>query len=224
MASKRGRPPEIVQRKPGQGLPIGSRIDDMQPTSRAILEVARRLLIQDGIKAVTMAGVAREAHVDVTTVAYHFRTRDGLIEALMDSLYAEPVADLVEEAISLPSLTDRWHAYLQAARKMWAQSEPQGGAVAPDTQAYFDISAHALRTPALRERLAGLQSWKVDAFLETFVTEDLPDSKAIGEFIFAAIDGIELHQAIAGEDFPLEDIMQLFERLILTLIDSSDGH
>jgi AcrR family transcriptional regulator len=191
----------------------------MQPTSRGILEAAHQILVSDGIKAVTIARVARQAHVDVTTVAYHFQTRAGLIEALMDSLYAEPLADLFEEAPQLPFLPQRWHAYLEAVRRMWGPdtADPQG--VAADTQAYFDIAAHSLRTPVLRERLAALQGWKVDEFLQALGGTDIPGAKALGEFIFAAIDGIELHKAIAGQDFPTEDVLNLLERLVLPLID-----
>ncbi len=88
-----------------------------------------------------------------------------------------------------------------------------------DTQAHFDVAAYSLRRPALRHRLAALQSWKVDAFLRTFGDEDVAGAKALGESIFAAIDGIELHQAIGGEAFPLDEVMDLLERLVLSVIE-----
>lgn len=49
------------------------------------------------------AGVARASCVGVTAVTCHFQTREGLMEALMDFLYADPVADLVEETRDLPN-------------------------------------------------------------------------------------------------------------------------
>lgn len=213
MGRGRGRPREVVHREPGEGKPLDERASQMQATSRTILQAAHQLLVSDGIKAVTMAGVARTAFVDVTTVTYHFQTREGLIEALMDHLYAEPIADLVEEARDLPDVQDRWHAYLQAVRRMY---RPDGAATgtAPDTQAYFDIAAHALRTQSLRLRLACLQNWKVEAFLAELATDDVPSVEALGQFIFAAIDGIELHQAIDPDGFPVEAVLGLLEELV----------
>lgn len=191
----------------------------MQATGRTILQAAHQLLISGGIKAVTMAGVARASYVDVTTVTYHFQTREGLIEALMDFLHTEPVADLVEEAHDLPDVQDRWHAYLLAVRRMYRPDAAAGG-TAPDTQAYFDIAAHALRTPSLRVRLAALQNWKVKAFLTELAADDVPSAATLGQLIFAAIDGIELHQAIDPEGFPVEDALGILEDLVGAYIAS----
>lgn len=223
MGRGRGRPQEVVHRGLGEGKPLHERASQMQATSRTILEAAHRLLVGDGIKAVTMAGVARAAYVDVTTVTYHFRTREGLIEALMDYLYAEPIADLVEEARDLPDVQDRWHACLQAVRRMY---RPDGAATgtAPDTQAYFDIAAHALRTPSLCARLATLQNWKVEAFLAELASDDVPSVAALGQFIFAAIDGIELHQAIDPDGFPVEAVLGLLEELVAGQISARTGN
>lgn len=218
MGRNRGRPPEVVQRQVGQGLPLGLRPGDLQPTSRAILQAAQHLLVTGGIKSVTLAGVAREAHVDVTTVSYHFATREGLIEALMDSLYATPVADLVDTAKELPDVKDRWHAYLVAVRAMYGL--PQSAqTIPPDTQAYFEIATYSLRKASLRARLARLQEWKLQAFLDEFAALGLPAIAALGELIFAAIDGIELHRAIAGEDYPIDEVLTVLERLVRSELD-----
>lgn len=218
MGRSRGRPSEVVQRHPGEGLPIGLRPADLQPTSRAILEAAQHLLVTDGMRSVTLAAVAREAHVDVTTVSYHFTTREGLIEALMDSLYATPVADLVETARELPDVKDRWHAYLVAVRAMYGLPE-SAQTIPADTQAYFEIATYALRKSSLRARLARLQEWKLQAFLDEFAALELPSIAALGELIFAAIDGIELHRAIAGADYPIDDVLTMLERLVLRELD-----
>src|SRR5262245_47776015 len=89
----RGRPREVMRRGPGEGLPQGHRPADDPSTTRAILDAAHRVLLRAGTKGLTLVVVAREAHVDVTTVSHHFGSRHGLIEALMDRLYADPSAD-----------------------------------------------------------------------------------------------------------------------------------
>ncbi|MEV6343803.1 TetR/AcrR family transcriptional regulator [Actinoplanes sp. NPDC051851] len=196
----RGRPREVIRRAPGDGKPLGHRPGDDPPTTRAILDAAHRVLLRAGTKGLTLVAVAREAHVDVTTVSYHFGTRHGLIEALMDRLYATPSADFAEAAAAMTGPRERWHAYLEQVRRMYADGD--------DTGAYFEIAVLALRDPALRARLARLNTGTVRVFSEA-IGGDLDRARA--ELIFAAVDGIELHRAIAGDDYPTEAVLRLLE-------------
>lgn len=188
-------------------MPLDYRVADYPPTTRAILDAAHRVLRRAGTKGLTMAAVAREAHVDVTTVSYHFSTRHGLIEALMDRLYADNAADFADAAHSLTEPRERWHSYLQAVRQMYEDHDA--------TRAYFDIAALALRDPALRPRLARLNSWTIDSFIDAIGVEPGPDTQALAELVFAAIDGIELHNALAGEDYPLAEVLDALEALMV---------
>ncbi|HEU5429776.1 MAG TPA: TetR/AcrR family transcriptional regulator [Actinocrinis sp.] len=203
----RGRPREVVRRTPGKGMPLGYRAADYPPTTRAILDAAHRVLLRDGVRGLTMVAVAREAHVDVTTVSYHFSTRNGLIEALMDRLYADNAADFAAAARNLTEPQDRWHSYLQSVRQMYDDHDA--------TRAYFDIAALALRDPALRLRLARLNSWTIDTFIDAIGVEPDPGIRALAELVFAAIDGVELHHALAGDDYPLAEVLGALETLML---------
>jgi AcrR family transcriptional regulator len=154
-----------------------------------------------------MAAVAREAHVDVTTVSYHFSARNGLIEALMDRLYADNAADFAAAARELAEPQDRWHSYLQSVRQMYDDHDA--------TRAYFDIAALALRDPARRLRLARLNGWTIDTFIDAIGVDPDPGTRALAELVFAAIDGIELHHALAGDDYPLDAVLGALETLML---------
>ncbi|MER6127215.1 TetR/AcrR family transcriptional regulator [Streptomyces sp. NPDC001795] len=136
-----------------------------------ILDAAHRVLVRSGTKGLTLVAVAREAHVDVITVSYHFGTRHGLIEALMDRLYSEPIADFADNAQHLPDPQQRWHAHLQSVRRMYQDRDA--------TLAYFEIAALALRDPALRLRLARLNDWTVDAFTEAIGRDAGPSAAAL---------------------------------------------
>ncbi len=205
--SGRGRPREVIRRPPGQGTPLEYRPADYPATTRAVLDAAHRVLLREGTKGLTLVGVAREAHVDVTTVSYHFGTRHGLIEALMDRLYAEPAADFAEAAGHLADPPARWRAYLQSVRRMYADHDA--------TRAYFDIAALALRDPALRRRLAALNNWTIASFTDAMGVPPDPAVPALAELVYAAVDGIELHYALAGDDYPLDQVIQLLEKLVL---------
>ncbi len=62
----------------------------VEPTGRAveILESAHRLMVEQGMKAVTMRGVARATGISPGNLAYHFPTLDALLDALMRSVLA----------------------------------------------------------------------------------------------------------------------------------------
>ncbi|WP_370147118.1 TetR/AcrR family transcriptional regulator [Streptacidiphilus sp. EB129] len=205
----RGRPREVVRRPSGEGAPLAQRPKDYPATTRAILEAAHRVLLKGGTAGLTLVAVAREAHVDVTTVSYHFGTRLGLIEALMDVLYSDTIADFADRAAGLPEQADRWDAYISTVERICEDREA--------SRAYFEIATLALRDEALRTRLARLNTWTISAFTEALHgTTDLDTpSRALAELVFAAVDGIELHHAIAQDDYPLDEVLALLERLVL---------
>ena len=157
-----------------------------------------------------MAAVAREAHVDVTTVSYHFGTRIGLIESLMDRLYREPVAAFVESLQDLPSERDRVRAYFDCVRTMYVDRDA--------SRVYFEIVTLALGHPALRARLGQLNQWIVSAFTEAIHDDLSPEKRLAADLTFAVIDGIDLHRALADDDHPVEDILGLYERLVLPIL------
>jgi AcrR family transcriptional regulator len=196
-------------------MPLGYRRADEQPTTRAILDAAHRVLLRSGTKGLTLVAVAREAHVDVTTVSYHFGTRLGLIQALVDRLYTDESADFADAAAGLPEAEDRWRAYLRHVRSMYANREA--------TVAYFDIAALALRDPALGARLARLNAGTIRAFDEAIGGSATDESRPLAELVFAAIDGIELHRALATDDYPVDAVLELLEQLVIAAMSGPPG-
>ncbi|GIM91174.1 TetR/AcrR family transcriptional regulator [Paractinoplanes toevensis] len=184
--------------------PTHHRLPHRAADDRAILDAAHQVLLRSGTKGLTLNAVAREARTDVSAVAARFGSRKGLIEALMDRLYADPAAGFAEATASLPSLDDRWRAYLRQVRRNHADREA--------TDAYFDLVALALRDPALSARLGRLNKAAARMFGEVLGT----DSAVLAELLVAAVDGIELRRALAGDDYPAEEVLQLLEQMALT--------
>lgn len=60
-----------------------------QKSHQQILEAAVRLISRDGIKALSIAELARELNVNRTTIYYHFKDRDQLIEEVKHWASAE---------------------------------------------------------------------------------------------------------------------------------------
>jgi AcrR family transcriptional regulator len=217
----RGRPREVVRLEPGTGVPLGTTLADYQPTSRAILLAARDIILRLGMQALTLRRVAEEAHVDVTTVTYHFGTRSGLLEALVFAVYAEPVAAFAAEIETCATPDERARAFFRALRREFADA--QGGAV------YAAILAEALRDDRLRTRLAALNAWTIRAFAEAVYGDEagalLTDSRAHAamQLLSAAVDGIEAHYHLDPDGYDVETVLDLLEELLPLPRDGGSG-
>ncbi len=56
-----------------------------QTRKRQIIEVATRMLARNGARGTTLSDIAAEAGVSQAAVVYHFRTKDELLNAVMDN-------------------------------------------------------------------------------------------------------------------------------------------
>jgi AcrR family transcriptional regulator len=207
-----GRPREVVRREPGTGAPLGTSLDDYQPTTRAMLEAARGIILRLGVHALTLRRVAEEAHVDVTTVTYHFGTRSGLLEALVGAAYAEPVAAFADEIRTCATPFERAQALFRTLRREIAAKD--------DGTVYAAIVAESLRDERLRGRLAALNEWTIRAFAEAVygvgAAEMLRDPRALAamQLLAAAVDGLEIHHHIDPDGFDIEAAFALLEELL----------
>jgi len=217
----RGRPREVVRLEPGTAVPLGTTPAAYPPTSRAILEAARDIILRLGMQALTLRRVAEQAHVDVTTVTYHFGTRSGLLEALVFAVYAEPVAAFAAEIETCATPDERARAFFRTLRREFADAD--GGAV------YAAIQAEALRDESLRARLAALNAWTIRAFAEAVYGDEasalLADPRALAamQLLAAAVDGIEAHHHIDPGGFDLEAVLVLLEELLPLPRDGGSG-
>lgn len=80
---------------------------------RALLHAAWELLEEDGLDAVTLRAVARRAGVSHAAPGYHFRSKAGLVEAMVAQGYLRFAADLEQtwqEAMRTHDGRDPLHA------------------------------------------------------------------------------------------------------------------
>jgi AcrR family transcriptional regulator len=92
---------------------------DARRNREKVLEAARAVFAEQGVDA-QMDDVARRADVGVGTVYRHFPTKDALLSALTDELFAVVAA----HARDLLELDDPWDAFTQA---MWFGGEKTAG-------------------------------------------------------------------------------------------------
>ena len=67
------------------------------PVRERILEVAERLFAEHGMSGVGLRAISADAKVNLASIAYHFGSKDGLLEAL----FAQRAAPIAEERLRL---------------------------------------------------------------------------------------------------------------------------
>ncbi|MGW1749611.1 TetR/AcrR family transcriptional regulator [Streptomyces sp. NPDC002092] len=174
----------------------------------ALLNAAVRVVARGGLRKLTYRAVAEEAGVTHGLVVHHFGSRDALIE--------EALAHTIRTSLSTSAL------------------EPGTGKVAdfstglsdmvtadPGIQAFqYELLLEARRRPELLPQLRALYDEYFDATRRE-LNRMLPAGadQAMTRLVFAALDGLVLHQLVFGEpdvtDAALEQL-----RALLRLLDA----
>lgn len=124
-----------------------------EESHRAIVETAIELISQSGVEAVTIAGIARRMGIDRTTVYYHFKTRDALLQAVFDRATQQLAKGM---DISMPE-QDRarqiGHFVLEnpALIKLWIEGFVSKGDIR-DSYTRWDDLVEGIRQHFARER------------------------------------------------------------------------
>ena len=117
----RGKP-VILAAKPSRGRARKPVATVAAPSVRErILEVAERLFAEYGMSGVGLRAITAEANVNLASIAYHFGSKDGLLEALF-AQRAEPIAQerlrllaLCSKNNKMPALEQILDAFLRPA-------------------------------------------------------------------------------------------------------------
>ncbi|KUL21991.1 TetR/AcrR family transcriptional regulator [Streptomyces regalis] len=172
----------------------------------ALLNAAVRVVARGGLRKLTYRAVAQEAGTTHGLVVHHFGSRDALIE--------EALAHAIRTSLSTSAL------------------EPGTGKVAdfsvgvsdmvtadPDIQAFqYELLLEARRRPELLPQIRALYDDYFDA-TERELFRMLPDGagRPLTRLVFAALDGLVLHQLVFGEprttDAAIEELRGLLRLL-----------
>ena len=162
-------------------------MEALPPTAQRILAAAQRLLAAGGFEALKLSAIAREAGESKASIGYHFGNKDGLVTALVDSLAHDSNRGLIEETAAMPAGEARVRALIDGETRIAADAE--------SFQSFFDVLPHALRDPALRERVAALY----DGYRETVLRcldaagpEAPADFRPFAMLMIAIVDGLAI--------------------------------
>lgn len=189
-------------RQIAHGLSLEDPVDALPVTARSILAAARRVLREHGFEGLTIETVAYEANVSRTSISYHFGSRAGLVQMVVDSLFhdlAVPVWPRHQQRAEDGSLDDFIDMACAEAGDVEAERE------------YFELMVCAMRDEMVRKRVAELFTGyrHLDLEMAGAVTGDEAGShsdetglndgarrEALGAVMQAVIDGIALQKVM----------------------------
>ena len=162
---------------------------DKQPGGRRrdqILEIAKNLMVDEGVSAVTMRRVAREAGISPGNLHYHFPVYDLLLEELVDWVLAPYLATF--EILKADSGNDAIHALRAVLEYVLNDLENK------ETTMFFpELWVLANRDDKAAQQMRRLYYTYMDvvAGLITKARPDLTDARVreITLFICASIEG-----------------------------------
>ncbi|MFJ5921200.1 TetR/AcrR family transcriptional regulator [Kitasatospora sp. NPDC092948] len=190
---------------------------DPKPTTRkrvknygtgrtALLEAAVRVVARGGLRNLTYRAVAEEAGVTHGLVVHHFGSRDALIE--------EAVAHAIRSSISSSALEAGADGPAEFATGLVDMVE-----AGPELQVFqYELMLEARRRPELLAHLRGLYEEYFEASRrELGRILPGPVSPGLSRLVFAALEGLVLHQLVFGERAATEDALAELRALLAGL-------
>jgi AcrR family transcriptional regulator len=116
----------------------------MSPPALNILHAAQRVLVEKGFSGLTLRAIAAESGENSAMVQYYFGNKEGLVKAMIDSVFRD---DQRDAAAAMGSVTgEDWLPRFVDGLRTISESR--------SFRVFFDILPYALRNAGLRSRMA----------------------------------------------------------------------
>jgi AcrR family transcriptional regulator len=185
-------PADVVQSPEVAGLSADDPRPSMPPAAAHLLEAAQRVLLTKGFRGLTLRAIAQESGENSAMVQYYFGNKDGLVRALIDSVFRDDQQDAAD-AMNAAMGDERLPAFVEALRTISSSRS---------FRVFFDILPYALRNEGLRGRMARVYDWyrliKCD-WLRGKGEPAPPEREAlqgVSELMTAVVDGLAIQEAI----------------------------
>ncbi|MFE7524712.1 TetR/AcrR family transcriptional regulator [Kitasatospora sp. NPDC057542] len=174
--------------KPAPARRPRKRVTNYGTGRTALLDAAVRVVARGGLRKLTYRAVAEEAGVTHGLVVHHFGSRDALIE--------EAVTHAIRSSLSTSTLGAGTGGPADFATGLAEMVE-----AGPELQAFqYELLLEARRRPELLAQLRGLYEEYFEASrreLDRILPG--PVSPGMSRLVFAALEGLVLHQLVFGE-------------------------
>jgi AcrR family transcriptional regulator len=186
-------------------------------TRNKILESAKKVLAQKKVSGTRMREIAMEAGISMGTLSYHFPSKTNLLLAVLDEMqiFYEKRQDYLTSKVLDPVKKLELFSHQQ---KQLLQDYPEMEEI------FLDFWGHGLIDAEVREKIESMyEAWRRDMRLVFYDGiqrgEFDPGQAEIAPFVLVALlEGISLQYLINGSIFDLEQIFQLTNQIILSLL------
>lgn len=186
-------------------------------TRNRILESAKEVLAQKKVSGTRMREIARKAGISMGTLSYHFPSKTSLLLAVLDEMqifYEKRQDHLTSKGLEPVKKLELF----SHQQKQLLQDYPEMEEI------FLDFWGHGLVDEEVREKIESMyEAWRRDMRLVIYDGiqrgEFDPDQAEIAPFVLVALlEGISLQYLINGSIFDLEQIFQLTNQIILSLL------
>jgi len=164
----------------------------LSPAAVEILSAAQRVLVEKGFTGLTLRAVAQESGANSAMVQYYFGSKDGLVEAMIDSVFRDDQQEAATIMKAVPR-EERLRRFVEVLRTLGSsRSFP----------VFFDILPYALRIDGLRARMARAYEWyrqlKHNWLAQEQTATPAEDEVllAVAELTTAVVDGLAIQELI----------------------------
>jgi AcrR family transcriptional regulator len=186
------------------------------PTAQRILEAAKRILSEQGYARLTLQAVEEESGEYRALVAYYFGNKQGLIDAIIESLMDAEDDVLRERLAGISDPDERVGALIDEQREISA--DWQG------FRAFYELLPHIMRDERLRQVLAADYAKSRELDRQTLAAgqparrdEDLERLAALS---VAVVEGLAVQYAADQERFDHEGTYRLWQDMVLAYLQS----
>ncbi|MFI1534846.1 TetR/AcrR family transcriptional regulator [Streptomyces anandii] len=192
----------------GGGSRPRKRVRNYGAGREALLDAAVRVVARGGLRRLTYRAVAEEAGVTHGLVVHHFGSRDALIE--------EAVTHAIRSSLNSSALDPGTGRPADFARGL-ADMVDNG----PDLQAFqYELLLEARRRPELLRHLRALYEEYFEATRRDLTRMlPAPADRGLTRLVFAALEGLVLHQLVFGEREVTEEALTSLRALLTHLAE-----
>ena len=176
----------------------------------SILAATVRLLVREGLAAVTHRAVAREAGVPLAATTYYFASKDELVVEALAILVEDEIRRVSERAAALGAdLSSPSRSAAAVAEVLFPDAEAAGGLLAK-----FEVYLEAARRPGLRRTAAHWQRAFTELAESALSLAGASDAKRLAPLLVAGVDGMLVHRLSEGiDDLEVERLRTQLEQL-----------
>ena len=198
----------MAQKTRQQGKDIAT-----SPTALRILEAAKKILSERGYSKLTLQAVEEESGEYRALVAYYFGSKQGLVDAIIESLMDAEDEALREHLEGIEEPEERVRTLIDEQRQISADWR--------GFRAFYELLPHIMRDDRLREDLAADYAKSRELDRQTLAAGGRAAMQDLGKLAalsVAIVEGLAVQYAADRSHFDHEGTYRLWEDMVLAYL------